>query len=95
MDLYFALQNLAKFSSNHGKVHFGGLVHLFRYIRDSKNSVLKYYYKIEDAPLYELLKQDSNNFENQLMAFYDSSWKYCQNTGRSAGSYIIFYHGGL
>ena len=28
------------------------------------------------------------------MAFYDSSWKNCPDTGRSTGSYIIFYQGG-
>ena len=34
MDLCFAVQNLEKFSSNNGKVHFEGLVHLLRYIRE-------------------------------------------------------------
>ena len=28
---------------------------------------------------------------NHLMAFSDSSWKYCPDTGRSTGAYIIFY----
>ena len=28
------------------------------------------------------------------MAFYDYSWKYCPDTGRSIGVYIIFYQGG-
>ena len=28
------------------------------------------------------------------MAFSDSSWQYCPDTGRSTGSYIIFYQGG-
>ena len=28
------------------------------------------------------------------MAFSDSSWKYCPDTGRSTGAYIIFYQGG-
>ena len=39
----FAVHKLAKFSSNHGKVHFEGLVHLLRYIRDNKTLGLKYY----------------------------------------------------
>ena len=29
-----------------------------------------------------------------MMAFSDSSWKYCVDIGRSTGSYIIFYQGG-
>ena len=28
------------------------------------------------------------------MAFSDSSWQDCLETGRSTGSYIIFYQGG-
>ena len=28
------------------------------------------------------------------MAFYDSSWQDCPDTGRSTGAYIIFYPGG-
>ena len=28
------------------------------------------------------------------MAFYDSSWQDCPDTGRSTGAYIIFYQGG-
>ena len=28
------------------------------------------------------------------MNFSDSAWKYCSDTGRSTGAYIIFYQGG-
>ena len=35
VDLSFAAHKLAKFSANPGKVHFEGLTHLFRYIRDN------------------------------------------------------------
>ena len=44
----FAVNKLAKFSSNPGKVHFEYLVHLLRYIRDNKNLGLIYYAKIEE-----------------------------------------------
>ena len=40
-DLSFAVHKLAKFSSNTGKLHFEGLIHLLRYIRDNKTLVLK------------------------------------------------------
>ena len=36
VDFSFSLHKLAKFSSNPGKVNFGGLVHLLIYIRDIK-----------------------------------------------------------
>ena len=41
VDLSFAVHKLAKFSANPGKVHFEGLVHLLKYIRDNKTLGLK------------------------------------------------------
>ena len=41
VDLSFAVHKSAKFSANPGKVHFEGLVHLLRYIRDNKTLGLK------------------------------------------------------
>ena len=41
VDLSFSVHKLANFSANPGKVHFEGLIHLFRYIRDNKNLGLK------------------------------------------------------
>ena len=75
MDLCFAVHNLAKFSSNHGKVQFEGLVNLLKYITDNKNLGLKYYAKIEDAPISDLLRQASIKTDNQLMVFSYSIWK--------------------
>ena len=94
MGLSFAVHKLAFFSSNPGKVHFEGLVHLLRYIRYNKTLGLKYYADFKDAPLSYLLRQPSIKNENQLMAFSYYSWHYCANTDRSTGSYIIFYQVG-
>ena len=94
MDLSFAVHKLAKFSVNPGKVHFEGLVHLLRYIRDNKTLVLKHYYYMKDAHLSDLLRQSSIKTKNQLMALSDSSWQYFPDTGRSTGAYMIFYQGG-
>ena len=49
---------------------------------------------MNDAPVYDLLRQASINTDNQVMAFYDSSWQDFYDTGRSTGAYIIFYQGG-
>ena len=65
-----------------------------RYIRDNKNLGLKYYVDMTDAPVTDLLRQDNIKNENHLMDFYDSSWQYFPDTGRSIGAYIIFYQGG-
>ena len=87
------MHKLENYLENPGKVNFEGLVHLLRYIRDNKTLGLKYYADMNDAPVSDLLRQDSIKTENQLMAFSDSSWKYFPDTGRSTGEYIIFYQG--
>ena len=94
MDLSFAVHKLAKFSANPGKVHFEGLVHFFIYIRYNKTLGLKYCADLNDAPVTDLLRQANINKNNNLMAFSDSSWQDCTDTGRSTGAYIIYYQGG-
>ena len=46
VDLLFSVHKMANVSSNTGKLHFEGLLHLLRYIRDNTNLGLKYYAKI-------------------------------------------------
>ena len=70
MDLSFEVHKLAKSSANPGKVHFEGLVHLLRYIRDNKTLVLKYYADLNDTPVNDLLRQENINTKNHLMAFF-------------------------
>ena len=89
MDLSFAVHKLAKFSANTGKVHFEGFIHLLRYIRDNKTLGLKYYADLNDAPVTDLLRQANIKTKNHLMAFSDSSWQDCPDTGRITGAYII------
>ena len=78
VDLSSSVHKLSKFLSKPGKVHFEGLVHLLRYIRDNKNLGLKYYDDMNDVPLSDPLIKASINNKNKLMAFSDSSW---QETG--------------
>ena len=69
------------------------MVHLLRYIRDNKTLGLNYDADMKDATLFDLLIQASSKTENQLMAFYISSWQGCPDTCRSTGAYMIFYQG--
>ena len=46
---------------------------------------------MNDAPVTDLLRQASNKTDNQLKSFYYSSWQDCPDTGRSTGTYIIYY----
>ena len=74
LDLRFAVHKFAKCSANPGKVNFGGLVHLFRYIRDNKTLGLIYIADMNDATAPDLLRQASIKTDNHLMDLYDSSW---------------------
>ena len=94
MDLSFSVHKLAKFSAKPGKVHFEGLIHLLRYIRDNTTLFLKYYADLNDAPVTDLLRQANIKTKNHLMDFSGSSWQDCPDTGRSTGAYIIFYQCG-
>ena len=67
VDLCFSVHKLENVSSNTGKVYFGGLVHLLRYIRDNNNFGLKYYSKIDYEPISGLLIKSIIKNENQLM----------------------------
>ena len=49
---------------------------------------------MNDAPVYELLRQDIIKIETYMMDFSDSSRKDCPETGRNTGAYIICYQGG-
>ena len=94
VELSFAVHKLEMISENPDKVHFEGLVYLLGYIRENKNFILKYYANINDTPVSDLLRQAIIKTENQLVAFSDSSWQYCPDTGIIIGAYIIFYQGG-
>ena len=55
---------------------------------------MNYYADMEDAHLFDLLRQAYIKTENQLIVFSDSGQKNFPDTGRSTGEYIIFYQGG-
>ena len=90
VELSFAVNKLAKFSANPGKVNFEGLINLLIYIRDNKTLGLKYYADLNYAPVTDILRQSNIKTNNYLMDFSDSSWQDCPDTGRSTGAYIIF-----
>ena len=73
--LSFIEHKLEKFSSNTGKVHFEGLVHLLIYIRENKNLGMNYYADMKDSLLSDLLRQANIKTKNQFMYFSDSSWQ--------------------
>ena len=51
---------------------------------------MRYYAKIEDTHLSNLLITSRIITDNQLVVLSGSIWQYCQDTGRSTGAYIVF-----
>ena len=94
VDLSFVVHKLANILSNPGKLHFKGLVHLLRYIKENNTFVLKYYANMKYASLSDLLRQSIIMTKNYFIPSFDSSWKDCPYTIRSTGAYILFYQGG-
>ena len=91
VDICFAVHKLVNSSSNPGKFHFEGSVHLLMYIRYNKSFGLRYFFKVEDSPLTALLRQARIIDKNLCMVLSDSSSNDCPDTVRSTGSYILFY----
>ena len=50
---------------------------------------------MNDAPVYDLLRQAIIKTDNHLIAFSDYICQYCTDTVISTGVYIIFYQGGI
>ena len=69
----FCSTQVSKVSSNPGKLHFEGMVHLLRYIREINTLGLKYYADMKYAPLSDLLIQANIKTDNQLIVFSYSS----------------------
>ena len=86
VDFSFAINKLERFSSNTEKLHFEGLEHLLRYIKDNNTLLLKYYSETKDASLSDLLRHASINTDNKLMGFSDYSCKYFPDTVRGTFS---------
>ena len=86
VDLSFSVHKLARFSSNPGKVHSEGLVHVLRYIRDNKTLGLKYYSDMKCALLSDLLRQYNITTEDKMMVFSDYSCQDYPYISRSTGA---------
>ncbi|MGH3054284.1 MAG: Ty1/Copia family ribonuclease HI, partial [Gaiellaceae bacterium] len=94
-DITFAVMKLVKFNINPGRVHFEALLHLLGYIRDHPYYGLRFYSNVNDSPVTKLLYENKIGTLRSLLAFSDSSWQDCPTSGRSTGSFLIYYQGGV
>ena len=94
-DICYAVNKLAKYSSNPGIKHYRGLLHLIGYIKAHPAKGIQFFRYIEDSPVYKMLKENNIHIsENSVVIFTDSSWNDCVDTGRSTGGYNIMVKGG-
>ena len=92
-DITFNVTKLAKFIRLSGRLHFKALSHLLGYLHDNAQYGLKYYWKIEGV--HEILRKINITDKHNMFGMCNSSWQDCVDKGRSTGSIMIFYQGGL
>jgi len=93
--LQFAVRKLVKFSRMPGKNHFRAMLHTFHHIRCFHLVGLTFYSDVMDAPVSRLLFENDIPPNHPLIAYSDSSWQDCPDTGRSTGGYVLFMQGGV
>jgi len=64
-------------------------------MNSNSNYGLKFYQKVEDWLVYEILKHVKIDPIHDIFGIHDSSWQDCPDTGRSTGSYLLFKQGGV
>ena len=93
-DILWIVNKLAKSCTSPGMKDFDALMHLFGYLRRYPDLAIKYYAKVEDSPIHDILIR--NKLTNtEIVGFTDSSWQDCPDTGRSTCGFKIFICGGI
>ena len=93
--LQFSVRKHAKFMRLPGRKHFVAIVHTLHHIRCHHLFGLTFYSNVMDAPVSRLLFEHGADPLAPLIAFTDSSFNDCPDSGRSTGGYVLFYQGGV
>ena len=94
VDILWVTNKLAKSCTDPGVKDFEALLHVFGYLRAFPDYGLKFYADISQSPVYEVCKKNDIGMTD-ILAFSDTSWQDCPDTGRSTAGYKIFVQGGL
>jgi hypothetical protein len=76
-----------------GKMHYEGLIHLLRYLRDNNNYGVRFFSDYLTSPLFKHLTSHNMPTDQHLVVMSDSSWNDDVDSGRSTGCFLIFYMG--
>ena len=93
-DILWTVNKLAKSSTNPGLKDFETLMHLFGYLRRYPDYAIKYYGNLKDSPVHKICDKQKIT-TTDIIAFSDSSWQDCPDTGRSTCGFKIFIRGGI
>ena len=93
-DILWITNKLAKSANNPGMKDFDALMHLFGYLRKYPDYAIRFYRNVKQSPVYEICTRHKIQMTN-LIAFSDTSWQDCPDTGRSTSGYKIFIQGGI
>ena len=93
-DILWTVNKLAKSSTNPGIKDFETLMHLFGYLRRYPDYAIKYYGNLKDSPVHVICEKQKIT-TTDIIAFSDSSWQDCPDTGRSTCGFKIFIRGGI
>ena len=93
-DILWITNKLAKSANNPGFEDFKALLHVFGYLRKFPDYAVKFYSNIQESPTYQICSKHKIEMP-RLIAFSDTSWQDCPDTGRSTSGYKIFIQGGI
>ena len=88
--LWIVNTKLAKSCTNPGMKDFNALMHLFGYLRRYPDLAIKYYTKLEDSPIHDILIRNKLKNTAEIVGFTDLSWQDCPDTGHSTCGFKIF-----
>ncbi len=90
-DLAHSVNELSRFMSNPGLVHFIALKRVLRYVKNSLNIELTYDGNLQNNEIVNT-NDFCSSFEHSLHVFTDASWGDCPDTRRSTTGYIVKFN---
>ena len=89
-------EQISKYTNVPGIVHYRVLLHLIGFIKGNPNKGIKFYQDVFKIHFYLVLSDNNIKVSRgSIIAFTDSSWNDCVNTGRSTGGYITMIQPGV
>lgn len=93
-DICYAIGVLSKFSSCYGRAHWAAAIRVVRYLKGTRNLVLRYDGKIKPSLAGAVGMSPDFMTPNLLEGFTDSDWAGDADTRKSTSGYVFMLSGG-